>query len=356
MTGPESKIVETLAEIINVPSVTGDEDALCSLLEGRFVDKPTQRIGNSLVVGAPEPDAPFYALYGHLDTVPEQGDPKARIEDGRLVGLGASDMKSGVAVMIDLLEDDDLDPALDVVYVFYAAEEGSHDLNELRDVLDACPWLTDAALSVVLEPTDLNVEIGCQGVLNADIVFHGKSSHSARPWLGENAVTKGGEWLTKLHGMEPELVDIGGLEYREVFSVTRAEGGIANNIIPPTFVINLNHRFPPIYTIDEAEARLRDVAAEADEVVLKDRAPAGGAAPDDPHVRRLERVAGGRRQAKQGWTDVARLTERGAVAVNYGPGLVSQAHQVGEYVPIANLVTAYDVMRRFLGGEELTGD
>ena len=346
----EAKIVETLAEIINVPSVTGDEDALCSLLEGRFLDKPTQRVLNSLVVGDPDRSKPFYALYGHLDTVPEQGDPKARIEDGNLVGLGASDMKGGVAVMIDLLEDETLDPVHDIVYVFYAAEEGAHDRNELRPVLDACPWLIDAALSIVLEPTDLNVEIGCQGVLNADVIFHGKSSHSARPWLGENAVTKGGAWLTKLHDMEPELVSIGGLEYREVFSVTRAEGGIANNIIPPTFVINLNHRFPPIYTVEEAEERLRGVAAEADELVFKDRAPAGGAAPEDPHVQRLERVAGGRRQAKQGWTDVARLTERGAVAVNYGPGLVAQAHQGGEYVPVENLVTAYDVMFRFLSG------
>lgn len=345
-----ARIVETLAEIINVPSVTGDEDALCTLLEGRFVDRPTQRIGNSLVVGDPDRTKPFYALYGHLDTVPEQGDPKARIEDGNLIGLGASDMKGGVAIMIDLLEDDSLEPIHDVVHVFYAAEEGAHDLNELQHVLDACPWLTDAALSIVLEPTDLNVEIGCQGVLNADVIFHGKSSHSARPWLGENAVTKGGAWLDELHGMEPDVVDIDGLIYREVFSVTRAEGGIANNIIPPRFVINLNHRFPPIYSIEEAMERLAAVAADADEVVFKDRAPAGGATPDDPHVRRLEAVAGGRRQAKQGWTDVARLTARGAVAVNYGPGVVAQAHQVGEYVPIRNLEIAYDVMRSFLAG------
>ncbi|MGI9528532.1 MAG: succinyl-diaminopimelate desuccinylase [Acidimicrobiia bacterium] len=344
-------VIDTLAEIINVPSVTGDEDALCSMLEGRFLDRPVQRILNSLVVGTPADGKPFYALYGHLDTVPEQGDPKARIEGDRLVGLGASDMKGGVAVMIDLLEDDTLSTANDVVYVFYAAEEGVAADKELGPVLDAFPWLTDAALSIVLEPTDLNVEIGCNGVLNADVIFRGQSAHSARPWLGENAVTKGGAWLAKLHAMEPELVDIGGLEYREVFSVTRAEGGIANNIIPPEFTINLNHRFPPVYSIAEAELRLRDVTAEADEIVIKDRAPAGGAAPDDVHVQRLEAISGGKRQAKQGWTDVARLTERGAVAVNYGPGVVAQAHQVGEYVPIANVETAFDVMRRFLSAD-----
>lgn len=344
-------IIDTLAEIINVPSVTGDEDALCSMLEGRFLDRPVQRILNSLVVGAPTSGRSFYALYGHLDTVPEQGDPKARIEGDHLVGLGASDMKGGVAVMIDLLEDESLETVFDVVYVFYGAEEGAAADNELGPVLDACPWLTDAALSVVLEPTDLNVEIGCNGVLNADVIFHGQSAHSARPWLGENAVTKGGAWLAKLHAMEPELVDIGGMEYREVFSVTRAEGGIANNIIPPDFTINLNHRFPPIYSIAEAEQRLRNITVEADEIIIKDRAPAGGAAPEDAQVQRLEAICGGTRQAKQGWTDVARLTERGAVAVNYGPGIVAQAHQVGEYVPIENVETAYDVMRRFLSGD-----
>lgn len=344
-------IVDTLVEIINVPSVTGDEDALCSMLEGRFLDRRVQRIQNSLVVGAPTSEEPFYVLYGHLDTVPEQGDPQARIEGDRLIGLGASDMKGGVAVMIDLLEDDTLEPVHEVVYVFYGAEEGAAADNELGPVLDACPWLTEASLSIVLEPTDLNVEIGCNGVLNADVIFRGRSAHSARPWLGENAVTKGGAWLQKMHAMEPELVDIGGLEYREVFSVTRAEGGIANNIIPPDFTINLNHRFPPIYTIVEAEGRLRDVTAEADEIVIKDRAPAGGAAPDNPHVQRLEAICDGKRQAKQGWTDVARLTERGAVAVNYGPGIVAQAHQVGEYVPIGNVQTAFHVMRRFLAGE-----
>ena len=203
-----------------------------------------------------------------------------------------------------------------------------------------------------LEPTDLNVEIGCNGVLNADIVFKGKSAHSARPWLGENAVTKAGEWLALMDQREYELVTIDGLEYREVFSVTRASGGIANNIIPPEFTINLNNRFPPIYTVPEAEERLREVAAGADEIIIRDRAPAGGVAPDDPHVRRLEALADGERKAKQGWTDVARLTERGAVALNYGPGVVAQAHQVGEYVPIRNVEHALEVMRRFLAGEE----
>lgn len=342
-------VINTLIDIINTPSVTGAEDLLCSKLVERYADRDAVRVRNSLVVGAPTDGRPFFALYGHLDTVPVQGDPTARIEGDRLIGLGSSDMKSGVAVMIDLM--DSPPPSThDLVCVFYAAEEGPAVDNELGPVLDACPWLVDADLGIVMEPTDMNVEIGCNGVLNADIIFRGQSAHSARPWLGENAVTKGGAWLAELHAREPELVDIDGLAYREVFSVTKATGGIANNIIPPEFVINLNHRFPPIYSVDEAEARLQEVAAAADEIVIKDRAPAGGAAPDHAQVRRLEALAGGQRQAKQGWTDVARLTERGAVAVNYGPGIVAQAHQVGEYVPLENVVRALEVMVDFVSG------
>jgi succinyl-diaminopimelate desuccinylase len=348
-------LVDTLIEIIDIPSVTGDEDALCSRLERRFAASHTvQRIGNSLVVGKPEGGAPFFALYGHLDTVPVQGDPRARLDGDRLIGLGATDMKAGVAVMIHLLEDRDLHTVGDLVGVFYAGEEGPAEGNEMEAVLDAAPWLIDARLSIVMEPTDLNVEMGCNGVLNANVIFRGRSAHSARPWLGENAVTKAGTWLSKLDAREPELVDIGGLEYREVFSVTQAHGGIANNIIPPEFVINLNHRFPPIYTVDEAIARLREVTSDADEVVITDRAPAGAAMPDHPEVRRLEAIAASGRNAKQGWTDVARLTARGAVAVNYGPGMVAQAHQVGEYVPLFHLDVAHDVLRRFLSGADPT--
>jgi len=345
-------VLETLIEIINVPSVTGAEDELCTLLEHRFANLPATRVGNSLVVGEPAPDG-FYALYGHIDTVPVQGDPTARVDGDNLIGLGSSDMKSGVAVMIELLEDESLDPIMPLVCVFYAAEEGPLDANELGAVLDACPWLTDAAFSIVLEPTDLNVEIGCNGAINADIVFTGKSAHSARPWLGENAVTKAGTWLAELHNREPELVDIDGLEYREVFTVTRASGGIANNIIPAEFTVNLNYRFPPIYSVDEAVQRLHEVAADADRVVVKDRASAGTALPSHPEVQRLERLASGARKAKQGWTDVARLTERGAVAVNYGPGVVAQAHQVGEHIPIANLDIALGVMREFVSGSDV---
>lgn len=343
-------LLDTLIEIVDIPSVTGNEDALCSWLEARFSAKTdVMRVGDSLVVGRPREGRPFYALYGHTDTVPVQGDPGAKVVGDRIQGLGVSDTKSGVAVMIGLIEDETVTASdCDVVYVFYDKEEGPAAENGLAAVLDSCPWLVEAALSVVMEPTDLNLELGCNGVLNAQIVFSGSSAHAARPWLGENAITKGGSWLAAVHDREPEVFDIGGLLYREVFSVTKASGGIATNIIPPSFTITLNHRFPPTFSLEEAEARLREVAAGADEITITDRAPAGRIDLESQEVVRLDAIIARDRVAKQGWTDVARLTSRGAVAVNYGPGEVAQAHQVDESMAIANLDVAFDVMRRFV--------
>lgn len=340
-------LVDTLVEIIDIPSVTGDEESLCSWLEHRYADQyPTQRIGKSLIVGSRPQTDPFTVLYGHTDTVPVQGEWRARVEGDRLVGLGASDMKAGVAVMIELL--DRQVAKGDLVCVFYDEEEGPAANNGLEAVLDAATWLIDAEISIVLEPTNLDLELGCNGALNANVIFRGSTAHSARPWLGENAITKAGEWLASMDAREPELVDISGLEYREVFSVTKAAGGIANNIIPGEFVINLNHRFPPVYSIEEAEVRLRDVTRAADEVIITDRAPSGRIDLDSKAVQRLDALIGRGRMAKQGWTDVARLTSRGAVAVNYGPGEVAQAHQVNESVPIGNMDIVYSVLMEFL--------
>jgi len=341
-------LVDTLVELIDIPSVTGDEEEITTALEFRLSGRlPTRRIGNALVVGEPT-GKPLIALYGHTDTVPVQGNATASTSDGRVHGLGASDMKAGVAVMVHLLEDPEVVAGpFDVVGVFYDKEEGPLADNGLEDVLDAVDWLGDSELAIVLEPTDLGVEVGCNGAMNADVIFTGHAAHSARPWLGENAITKAGSWLTEIGEREPETFDISGLEYREVFTVTTAHGGIAKNVLPSRFVCNLNYRFPPVFDFEEAEQRLLAAAAAADEVIITDRAPAGTVPEGNSHLLRLEGLVGSRR-AKQGWTDVARLTARGIPAVNYGPGEVAQAHQATESVPIDSMDAALDVLRRFL--------
>ncbi len=344
-------LAETLVELINIPSVIGDEEEITTAIEFRLAAvRSVKRLGNALVVGEPT-GKPVIVLYGHTDTVPEQGNGTASIQGERIHGLGASDMKAGLAVMVHLLEAREIvDGPYDLVGVFYDKEEGPSADNGLEDVLDAVPWLADAAFSIVLEPTDLNLELGCNGAMNADIVFTGHAAHSARPWLGENAVTKAGAWLAGMHNRRPEPVEIAGLEYREVFSVTKASGGIASNVLPAQFTLNLNYRFPPIYNLEEAEARLRDVASAADEILITDRAPAGMIPEGSPHLERLEELVGGAKTAKQGWTDVARLTGRGIPAVNYGPGETAEAHQAAESVEAASLQAAFDALRAFLTG------
>lgn len=340
-------LAETLAGLVDIPSVTGSEEEIAAAIAFRFDGRrELVRVGNSIVVGRPG-DRPFVVFYGHTDTVPEQGNGIHRIEGGRMFGLGTSDMKSGLAVMVHLLED--APRALDAVGVFYDKEEGPSADNGLEGVLDAFPWLRDAAFSVVLEPTDLRLEVGCNGVLNADVVFEGHAAHSARPWLGENAVTKAGRWLAEMHERQPESFFVGEYEFREVFSITQAHGGIASNIIPGSFTMNLNHRFPPVFDVDEAEERLRMVAAAADRVVVTDRAPGAGIPLENPHFDRLATLVG-TVGSKQGWTDVARLSARGISAVNYGPGEVAEAHQVTESIPLANLDAAYGTLARFLEG------
>ncbi len=350
-----SGLVETLTTLVDIRSVVGDEGRLCTALATRLLpswgQQHVQRVGNSLVVGQ-RTGRPMLLLVGHIDTVPEQGQSEAHLADGRLHGLGASDMKAGISIMVHLLED----PAVrmgpyDVVGVFYDKEEGPADENGLEPVLQDMDWLSEAQFAVVLEPTDLEVQLGCLGVINATIRFLGRSAHSARPWLGENAVTKAGAWLDALHRMEPRPVTVAGLEFKEVFSVTGASGGVARNVVPPSFDVDLNYRFPPGYSLEEAEQRLRGVAADGDELVIVDRAPAAPIPDDNVHLDRLLAVTGAARTSKQAWTDVARLAAHGIPAVNYGPGETAQAHQVDESVPVANLDIGFQALRSFLTAE-----
>ncbi len=345
-------LVENLTWLIDTPSVTGEEQALCTAvarrLSPRYGADAITRIGNALVVGMPD-GRPQITLYGHLDTVPEQGNLPARIADGRVHGLGASDMKSGVAVQLALLEDEAVRTGpYSVTGVFYDREEGPAHENGLEDVLDGVSWLADAEFAIVMEPSDLEVQLGCQGALNATIRFTGIAAHSARPWLGENAITKAGAWLDGMHRREPEPVEVAGLVFKELFSVTTASGGLARNVIPASFELNLNYRFPPNLTLADAEARLRSVAAAADDIEIIDRAPAAPIPEGNPHLDHLLRVSGAARTGKQAWTDVARLARRGIPGVNYGPGETPLAHRADESVPIENLETVFGALKAFL--------
>ncbi|CAN5783762.1 succinyl-diaminopimelate desuccinylase [soil metagenome] len=355
------RLVRLLMELLRIPSVTGEEEAIADWLEDRYVrrEEVVRRVGDSLVVGEEDFERANVLLVAHVDVVPPAPDdpPEPAMTSERVVGRGASDMKSGLAVAMECFED----PALragpyNLLLVCYAGEEGTHAGNQLRQVLEAVDELNDADLAIVLEPTDLAVQLGCLGGLHAELIFRGKAAHSARPWHGENALTKAGELLDELHARAPQEVDVDGLVYREVFTATQGhtpEG--VRNVVPDLFTVNLNYRYAPTRRLTEAEERVWELVRGRAEVVFTDRSPPAPPSKHDPCVAAFLKAVGAPVEPKQAWTDVARFAEAEVPALNYGPGLTAQAHQAGEYVPISNMVTARAALGRFLSGQGDTG-
>jgi succinyl-diaminopimelate desuccinylase len=357
-----SELIESLGEraeaLCATLSPTGDEAELCGELElwARALRLPIRRVKNSMVVwvdGEGDASRPLVALVGHIDTVPvpeaDRGHQPRR-EGGRLVGPGASDMKGGVAVMLELAERlPRAERFCDLALVLYAREEGPFLENELGDVLREVPALARASLAICPEPTDNLVQLGCLGSIHATFTFSGRSAHSARPWQGENAIQKAGALLSELQGRSPRDARSGGHLFREVLSATRIEGGRARNVVPERCAINLNFRFAPDKTLDAASDELRALARKHGAIVeLVDLAPACPAFGDDPLVQRLLARTGAKAEPKQAWTDVARLAVNGIPAVNFGPGATSQAHQQGEWIDLAELERGYELFEKFL--------
>ena len=332
-------LTSTLAWLVDIPSETGNEVAIRDELANRLGGLPLTTVGNSLVVGEPAPGKVL--LVGHIDTVPLQGHVGWRIEDGRLYGLGATDMKGGLAVMVHLLED--LGTGR-LVGVFYAGEEGPMSGNELGAILEAMPEIASAEAGIVMEPTNREIQAGCQGSVNATVSFVGEAAHSARPWLGVNAITRAGKFLAMMDRLQPEVHPIEGLEFKEVITVTRASGGIANNVIPARFDLNVNYRFSPDRTLDDAIGRLRGLCSAVDEFAVADTAPAAYPEVSHPLFQALADSADAAVSHKQGWTDVAQLAERGIPAVNFGPGETALAHKPGESIDLSDLDWAFHAL------------
>jgi len=348
------------AELVGIPSVSGAEAALAERVTEWFTAVPgeTHRLGNNVVHrGPPRPGRPLVVLAGHLDTVPPQGNAEPRFADGRLYGRGASDMKAGLAVMLALagaagragVSAAGLDAArFDLAWVFYECEEVAFERNGLRRLWPELPWLADAALAFLLEPTDCAAELGCLGSLHAEFTVRGRAAHSARPWLGENALYKALPFLARLASAEPHPVTTGGVTYQETLEVTTARCGVGRNVVPDVFTCNVNRRFAPTRTPEEAVAELCALAPPGVEVEVVDVSPGAPPATGHPLIAEfLDRFALERR-AKQAWTDVAQFAQRGVPALNFGPGVPETAHRPDESVPLANLDRALAVLRDFL--------
>jgi succinyl-diaminopimelate desuccinylase len=349
---PTESLADLLETLVNIPSPTGQEAEIAGFVAERLAAVRRGEIlrsGHGVVWRGPSRDRRLVVLAGHLDTVPANGNAVARREDGRLYGVGSSDMKSGDAVMLALLEALDLVRLrFDLALVFYDAEEGPAAKNGLGRLLAEMPWLREAAFAILLEPTDLKVELGCNGIMNAEVTVRGKAAHSARPWLGVNAVERAAPWLAGVTRFPVTPVTIHGVEYKETLQLTTLEAGSARNVVPDRLRANLNYRFTPDRTVEQAESRLRALVPSEFEVEIVDHAPPGDVCLDVPEVREfVDRfrlpVAG-----KQGWTDVARFTAAGIPAFNFGPGIPELAHQQAEYCPIASLEPALRTLTGFL--------
>jgi succinyl-diaminopimelate desuccinylase len=346
-----TRLAETLLWLCSTPSPTGEERALCDAVEKRLAGRvPIERVGDSLVCAVRrETGGPRVALAGHLDVVRTEHDGAPRVEGDKLYGPGAADMKSGLAAMLELVESGfTAQTAVDLTLVFYAREEGPFADNELGPVLERIPELGKVDLAVCLEPSDNKLQLGATGSIHAEVTFVGRTSHSARPWQGENAIHKAGPFLTDLTGRAPRESIIDGFSYRTVTSVTLAEGGRGRNIIPDRFKLNVNHRFAPDTSLDQAKRDVEELVAGRAEVRFTDLSPAAPPFAEHPLVRALRESGIVGVEPKQAWTDVARFAALGVPAVNFGPGEQGQAHQKNEWTSLAKLEAGYAILTRFL--------
>jgi succinyl-diaminopimelate desuccinylase len=293
---------------------------------------------------------PPVVLAGHYDTVPAQDNLPGRLADGAVHGLGASDMKGGVAVALELVRDLAHEPPgpYDVALVLFGREELPDEFNPLPSLFAASPLLREASLAVLLEPTDCRLQLGCVGNLNARIVFRGVSGHAARPWLADNAIDRAIAGLASIAALERREAVVGGLPFYEVVTITRLNAGIADNVVPDRATAHVNFRYAPDREPAEAEAYLRSLVPDGASVELAGNSPAAAPATDAPLVDRLRRAGDLQLEPKQAWTNVADFAARGISAVNFGPGATRYAHARDEQVEIDALVRVYEVLHSFL--------
>lgn len=352
---PAGDLVTLLADLVDIPSVSRSEAAIADAIQQCLAPLghlAVERDGNCLVARTDLGRAERVLVCGHIDTVPEAANLPHRLEvvDGeqRLAGLGACDMKGGVAVLLALAATVAA-PVHDVTYVLYDSEEIAERFNGLKRLAETRPELLQGDFAILMEPSVAGVEAGCQGTLRAEVRTTGRRAHSARSWLGVNAIHEAADVLARLAEYVPARVMIDGLEYREGLNAVLISGGVAGNVIPDECVVTVNYRFAPSVRPEQAISHITTVF-EGFDVRIVD--VAAGALPGLSHPAASAFVAltGSEPRPKYGWTDVARFSALGIPAVNYGPGDPSLAHTREEYVPTSQVRQTYEVLRAWLVG------
>jgi len=348
-----SDVLELTRVLVDTPSVSGDETALADAVEAALRGLgglEVERLGNAVLARTDLGRDTRIVLAGHLDTVPIADNVPSRREGERLFGCGTSDMKSGLAAMLigaAAALRAPAGPAHDLTLICYDHEEVEAARNGLRRLAAAAPQLLTADLALLFEPTDGTIEAGCQGTCRAEVTIPGRRAHSARSWLGENAIHAAGPLLERLRTYEPRSVTIDGCTYREGLSAVRIGGGVAGNVIPDECVVTINYRFAPDLTEERAQQHVRDVVAPYPAVFV-DSAPGALPGLSAPAAAAFVATVGQEPRAKYGWTDVSRFAALGIPALNFGPGDPNLAHTRDESVDVEAIRSVTSVLTQFL--------
>lgn len=355
LAAPADDLLTLTAALVAVPSVSRHEQQLADQVERRLGERAQglalARVGNNVIVRTELGRDRRVVLGGHLDTVPGNANEVPRLDGDVLHGLGAADMKGGLAVLLRLAEEiaAGREPRVDCTLFFYEAEEIADEFNGLRRVFDDRPELLAGDFAVLLEPTGGHLEAGCQGTLHLRAYFGGERAHSARPWQGSNAIHAAAEVLHRLAAHDPGTAWVDGLPYRQSLQVVGIEGGVANNVVPDTCTLVVNRRFAPNHTVAEARAEVERLLTGADRIEVVNASPPAPPNLGDPLVAEFVESLGVDVEPKLGWTDVARFASRGVPAVNFGPGDPDVAHTADERVTRASVEQCYAALSRFLG-------
>ena len=344
--------VALTAALVDIPSESHHEKALADAVESALhglAHLTVDRLDNTIIARTSLGRAERVLFGGHLDTVPRHNNLPHRFEGDLLFGLGSCDMKGGVAVALALAASV-TDPVRDVTYVFYECEEVESRFNGLQRLVESHSRLLETDLAILMEPSNAVIEAGCQGTLRIEVTTHGRRAHSARSWLGDNAIHSAAGVLDRLAAYEPRRPIIDGLEYREGLSAVAIRGGVAGNVVPDQCVVTVNYRFAPDRSVLAAIDHVTEVF-DGFEVAVIDQAPGALPGLGWPSAAAFVAQVGEPARPKYGWTDVARFSALGIPALNFGPGDPSVAHTQDEHVDVAQIRACEEILRAWLASK-----
>ena len=341
-------------ELVCIPSESFQEKEIVDFVAQKLSEAPwldVTRIGDNIVAKTGDTKGMRLLLGGHTDTVPAQGNDQIRLSEDSIWGIGSADMKGGIAIMLSLALNVP-DSAVDMTYVFYAREEVAHKHNGLLEIEANQPELLIADLAILGEPTSGNIEAGCQGTMRFTLELKGERAHTARPWMGRNAIHRLSGVLTAIEDYESRNPVIEGCQYREALQVVKVEGGIAGNVVPDSTTLTINHRVAPDRSLDIAEKEIRDLLEPfmepADELKVVDAAPPAKPGLSNPILASMIESHQLNVQAKLGWTDVAFFDQKGIPAANFGPGDATLAHTSNEQVERSSIDQCYLALKQII--------